>query len=78
MTLFRRSLSMLLCVCCMPWGLLVQKLSTSSLSALPAPALTTSAYFDGLGRVATPVFMLDELVGGQQLDGPALLIDNIR
>lgn len=57
---------------------LVQKLSTSSLPALPPPALTTSAYFDGLGRVPTPVYMLDDLVGGQQLDGPTLLIDNIR
>jgi hypothetical protein len=56
----------------------LQILSSSSLPALPDPAATTQAYFDGLGRVVTPVYMLDDLVGGQQLPGPALLIDNIR
>jgi 5-oxoprolinase (ATP-hydrolysing) len=56
----------------------LQILSSSSLPALPDPATTTQAYFDGLGRVVTPVYMLDDLVGGQQLPGPALLIDNIR
>lgn len=56
----------------------LQKLSSQSLPPLPLPALTTSTYFDGFGRVPTPVYMLDDLVGGQQLDGPALLIDNIR
>jgi hypothetical protein len=59
------------CVC-------LQKLFSSDAPALPPPAYTTHAYFDGLGRVSTPVYMLDRLVGGQQLPGPALLIDDIR
>lgn len=62
-------------ISCLLW---LQILSSSSLPALPDPATTTQAYFDGLGRVVTPVYMLDDLVGGQQLPGPALLIDNIR
>jgi hypothetical protein len=40
--------------------------------------MSSSAYFEGVGRTPTPVYMLDYLTGGQQLAGPALLIDNIR
>jgi len=63
---------------CVLRALCLQKLSAASSPALPPPAVTTSTFFDGLGRVPTPVYMLDDLVGGQQLSGPALLIDNIR
>eukprot|EP00878_Enallax_costatus_P032210 GHUV01035343.1.p1 GENE.GHUV01035343.1~~GHUV01035343.1.p1 ORF type:complete len:105 (-),score=18.00 GHUV01035343.1:468-782(-) len=56
----------------------VAVLSDQVIPALPEPALVTSTYFDGLGRTQTPVFMLDQLQGGQKLSGPALLIDNIR
>eukprot|EP00879_Flechtneria_rotunda_P005621 GHRR01005917.1.p1 GENE.GHRR01005917.1~~GHRR01005917.1.p1 ORF type:complete len:999 (+),score=358.22 GHRR01005917.1:340-3336(+) len=55
----------------------VQALSTNSIPPLPAPALNSSTYFEGVGRMPTPVYMLDQLAGGQQVQGPALLIDNI-
>lgn len=56
----------------------VTVLGAGDIPPLPAPALTSSTYFDGLGRTDTPVYMLDQLSGGQKLPGPALLIDNIR
>lgn len=56
----------------------VSVLGADEVPPVPPPALTSSTYFDGLGRTATPVFMLDQLSGGQKLPGPALLIDNIR
>lgn len=56
----------------------LQVLSAAGPPPLPPPALTSSTYFEGLGRTATPVFMLDDLTGGHKLQGPALLIDNIR
>lgn len=65
--------AVLCCVCTT-----LQKLSAAAAPPLPPPALTTSTFFDGPGRVPTPVYMLDDLVGGQTLPGPALLIDNIR
>jgi hypothetical protein len=58
--------------------LLVQVLSSAELPPLPAPALTSCTYFEGLGRASTPVFMLDSLSKGHKVAGPALLIDNIR
>jgi hypothetical protein len=57
---------------------LAQVLSSAELPPLPAPALSSATYFEGLGRCATPVFMLDSLCSGHKVAGPALLIDNIR
>lgn len=57
---------------------LPQRLDNRDSLPLPSPAMTSSAYFEGLGRTQTPVYMLDNLVGGQRVSGPALLIDNIR
>jgi 5-oxoprolinase (ATP-hydrolysing) len=36
-------------------------------------------YFDKVGRVAdTPVFLLDNLVVGDEVTGPAMIIDNTQ
>lgn len=36
-------------------------------------------YFDKVGRVAdTPVFLLDSLVVGDEVTGPAMIIDNTQ
>ncbi|KAG1858565.1 Hydantoinase/oxoprolinase-domain-containing protein [Suillus subluteus] len=40
---------------------------------------TYSVYFDKVGRVAdTPVFLLDNLVVGDEVTGPAMIIDNTQ
>ena len=41
---------------------------------LPAPIKTHSVFFEG-GRVPTPFYMLQELVRGQAVPGPAVIID---
>lgn len=56
----------------------VAVLSSTPPPPLPAAAMMSSTYFEGLGRVETPVFLLDQLSGGHKVQGPALLIDNIR
>ncbi|WIA16218.1 hypothetical protein OEZ85_012930 [Tetradesmus obliquus] len=55
----------------------VAVLSAAELPPLPAPAVSSCTYFEGLGRVATPVFLLGALTPGHKVAGPALLIDNI-
>ncbi|GAB4819425.1 hypothetical protein N2152v2_006471 [Parachlorella kessleri] len=44
---------------------------------LPAPAATTSAYFEVGGRLPTPAFRLKDLAPGHCVPGPAILIDEI-
>eukprot|EP00775_Hariotina_reticulata_P006718 gene6718-6939_t len=55
----------------------VSKLSSAAVPPLPAPALASSTFFEGVGRCQTPVYLLHQLTGGQQVPGPALLIDDI-
>ncbi len=42
---------------------------------LPAPRATTPVFFEGAGRVATPVFMLPALAPWTRVRGPALVLD---
>ena len=46
-------------------------------SALPEPSVWTSSFFEGAGRVRTPVFTLAALPRGSVVPGPALLVDDI-
>eukprot|EP01132_Coremiostelium_polycephalum_P001228 gene1228-1551_t len=42
----------------------------------PKPVSHTSSYFSIGGRQSTPVYLLSELGGGDQIKGPAIIIDN--
>ncbi|GAM23449.1 hypothetical protein SAMD00019534_066240 [Acytostelium subglobosum LB1] len=42
----------------------------------PTPNTYSDVYFNTLGRVKTPVYLLQELLGGHKIDGPAVIIDN--
>jgi len=47
--------------------------------ALDRADSTYSVYFDKVGRVAdTPVFLLDNLAVGDEVTGPAMIIDNTQ
>ncbi|CAM9888842.1 unnamed protein product, partial [Phaeothamnion confervicola] len=45
--------------------------------AVPAPMEHASCFWEGLGRVATPVYSLDVLRPGDSVTGPAILIQNV-
>lgn len=43
----------------------------------PVPVDTSLSYWDGLGRVETPVFLLGDLVPNQTITGPAILMQDV-
>ncbi|KAF9220709.1 hypothetical protein BS17DRAFT_714004 [Gyrodon lividus] len=56
----------------------VERLKTTPVDRERADS-TNSVYFDKIGRVInTPVFLLDELVVGDEVSGPAMIIDNTQ
>jgi len=55
--------------------------STKALHPVPSSKVTVrhSVYFDILGRVPdTPVYLLDKLEVGEEIKGPAMVIDNTQ
>ena len=60
---------------------LVSLSSSNSISRVPSTEADSqhSVYFDKIGRVnATPVFLLDKLKVGDEIIGPAVIIDNTQ
>ncbi|CAM9540519.1 unnamed protein product [Chrysoparadoxa australica] len=45
--------------------------------SLPDKAGEEDCYWEGLGRVRTPVYRLDDLKSGHSIEGPAVLIQNV-
>jgi 5-oxoprolinase (ATP-hydrolysing) len=57
----------------------VSKLKTTPIDKRKRADLYYSVYFDKLGRVDdTPVFVLDRLPVGAELEGPAMIIDDTQ
>lgn len=48
--------------------------SLSSAISIKCP-VHTSVYFEALGRVEIPVFLLEKLEAGDKISGPAIIID---
>jgi 5-oxoprolinase (ATP-hydrolysing) len=56
----------------------VERLQRQSIDKAKANS-TYSVFFDGIGRVEdTPVFLLDRLEKGDEVEGPAMIIDNTQ
>lgn len=51
--------------------------TTEEAAPLPLPAATVSAYFEVGGRQETPAYILSALQPGNNVSGPAILIDHI-
>jgi len=57
----------------------VSTLTTRPVDRISTADSTHSVYFDKVGRVNdTPVFLLDKLDIGDEVEGPALIIDNTQ
>lgn len=57
---------------------LVQLREASIQDVTGAPDNTTKAYFDGHGRIDTPVYLLDKLDKNARVQGPAVIIDKTQ
>ncbi|KAG8764220.1 hypothetical protein FRC12_008224 [Ceratobasidium sp. 428] len=56
----------------------LKTLKKKSIDAKQSSDRTHDVYFEGLGRVDTPVFLLEKLQVGDVVSGPAMIIDNTQ
>ena len=55
------------------------KISVNSIPPATSPAEPAShslCYFEGRGRISTPVYLLGNLKAGHEISGPSIVIDN--
>ncbi|KAJ3316021.1 hypothetical protein HDV04_000230 [Boothiomyces sp. JEL0838] len=58
------------------WTTVYQELETVNRKPFSKTSHTISAYWEGPGRINTPVYLLKDVPVGSEISGPALILDN--